>query len=96
MKSTKARNITLSRIFKLIKENKLNAKEFAKSCNLSPGNITDWKTDRSKPSIVALRKIAKKYDVQLEWLTGDSKFRTKQEEFKEKYATTTQKSKEEN
>lgn len=83
MEKTKVRNITLTRIIKLMKENNLNAKEFAKKCNLSPGNITDWKTGRSKPSLTALRKIAKKYNVQLEWLTGDSKFRTKQEEFKE-------------
>lgn len=74
------RNITVSRIFKLIKENKLTAKEFAKSCSLCQGNVTDWKTGRARPSVIALRKIAKKYNVQLEWLTGDSKFRTKQEE----------------
>lgn len=74
------RNITVSRIFRLIRENKLTAKEFAKSCSLAQGNITDWKTGRSRPSVGALRKISKKYGVQLEWLTGDSKFRTKQEE----------------
>lgn len=82
---TECRSITLSRIFKLIKENKLNFKEFAKSCLLSPGNITDWKTGRAKPSIDALRKISKKYKVQLEWLTGDSKYRTKEEEFNSFY-----------
>ena len=74
-------SITLNRIFKLIKENKLTAKEFAKSCRICPGNITDWKTGRSRPSIYALRKISKTYKVQLEWLTGDSKFKTKEEEF---------------
>lgn len=74
------RNITVSRIFKIIRENKLTAKEFAKSCSLAQGNVTDWKTGRARPSVMALRKIAKKYNVQLEWLTGDSKFRTKQEE----------------
>ena len=76
------RNITIIRIFKLLKESGLNAKNFAKSCSLSPGSITDWKTGRSKPSVDALRSIAKRYGVQLEWLTGDSKYRTKQEEFK--------------
>lgn len=72
---------TINRIFKLMKENKVNFKEFAKSCSLSPGNITDWKTGRSNPSLEALRKISKTYNVQLEWLTGDSKYRTKEEEF---------------
>lgn len=96
MKNTKVENVTLNRIFKLIKENKINVKEFAKSCSLGPGNITDWKTGRSNPSLTALRKISKKYKVQLEWLTGDCKFRTKEEEFSKKYAEVTQKSKEEN
>ena len=66
-----------------MKENKMNFKEFAQSCSLSPGNITDWKTGRSNPSLIALRKISKRYNVQLEWLTGDSKYRTKQDEIKE-------------
>lgn len=77
------KKITLNRIFKLMKENKINSKEFAQSCSLSPGNITDWKTGRSNPSLDALRKISKRYNVQLEWLTGDSKYRTRQEELKE-------------
>lgn len=78
---TKSKNITLNRIFKLIKENKLTAKAFASRAGVAGNSITDWKTGRSKPSIEALRKISKKYKVQLEWLTGDSKYRTKEEEF---------------
>lgn len=77
----KPRSITLSRIFKLIKENKLTAKDFANKAGVSGNSVTDWKTGRAKPSIDALRKIAKTYKVQLEWLTGDSKYKTKQEEF---------------
>lgn len=77
----KGKTITSSRIFKLIKESKLTAKEFANNAGLAGNSITDWKTGRSKPSINALRKIAKKYNVQLEWLTGDTKYRTKEEEF---------------
>lgn len=77
----KTRSATLSRIFKLIRENKITAKEFAKRVGVTQSNITDWKTGRAKPSITALRKIAKAYKVQLEWLTGDSKYRTKEEEF---------------
>ena len=77
----KIRNITLSRIFKLIKESKLTAKDFAQSAGVAGNSITDWKTGRAKPSINALRRIAKTYKVQLEWLTGDTKYRTKEEEF---------------
>ena len=68
---------------KLIKENKLTAKEFANKVGIAGGSITDWKTGRSKPSVQALRKIAKRYKVQLEWLTGDSKYKTKEEEFED-------------
>ena len=84
MKKIKVRDTSINRIFKLIKERKITAKDFARSCELSPGNITDWKTGRSKPSVEALRKIAKTYKVQLEWLTGDTKYRSKEEEFREK------------
>lgn len=81
MQKTKTKNITLSRIFKLIKENNQTAKEFANKVGISQGNITDWKTGRSKPSIEALRRISKAYKIQLEWLTGDSRYRTKEDEF---------------
>lgn len=75
------KNITLIRIEQIISENNLTAKDFANSCSLSAGNVTDWKTGRSKPSVEALRRIAKKYNVQLEWLTGDTAYKTKEEEF---------------
>ena len=75
------RNITVSRIFRLIKESKLTAKEFAKNAKIAGNSVTDWKTGRAKPSVLALRKISKTYKVQLEWLTGDSKYKTKDEEF---------------
>lgn len=72
---------TVDRIFELIKENKLTAKEFANKVGVSQGNVTDWKTGRAKPSIESLQKIAKCTGVQLKWLTGNSEFKTEQEEF---------------
>lgn len=81
MQQFKDKNVTAKRIFKLIREQKITAKDFASKAGLSQGNITDWKTGRAKPSVESLRKIAKVYKVQLEWLTGDSKYRTKEEEF---------------
>lgn len=83
MQKTKKKSITLNRILKLIKESKLTAKDFANRAGVAGSNITDWKTGRSNPSVEALRKISKTYNVQLEWLTGDSKYRTKQDEIKE-------------
>lgn len=81
MQESKAKNIMINRIFKLVLESGLTAKEFARRAGIAGNSITDWKTGRSKPSISALRKIAKAYKVQLEWLTGDCKYKTKQEEF---------------
>lgn len=81
MSKKETKNVTLRRIFKLIKENKSTAKEFAEMVDVSQGNVTDWKNGRANPSLEALRKISKVYNVQLEWLTGDSKYRTKEEEF---------------
>ena len=83
MQKTKKKSITLNRILKLIKESKLTAKDFANRAGVAGNSITDWKTGRSNPSVEALRKISKTYNVQLEWLTGDSKYRTKQDEIKE-------------
>lgn len=71
---------TINRILELVNESGLTAKEFAENANIAGGSITDWKTSRSKPSVESLQKIAKYTGVQLEWLTGDSNFKTKQEE----------------
>lgn len=78
---SKSKNVTLNRILKLIRESNLTAKEFAKDAGIAGGSITDWKTGRSNPSIESLQKISRTYDVQLEWLTGDSKYKTKEDEF---------------
>lgn len=63
---------TTNRIFTLIEENRLTAKEFSVMCKLSQGNITDWKTGRSKPSIDALKKISSAFNVNIDWLLGES------------------------
>ena len=63
---------TVDRIFQLIKENNLTAKEFANIVGISQGNITDWKTGRANPSVKALEKIQYKFNVSMEWLLGKS------------------------
>lgn len=73
---------TIDKILQLVEESGLTAKEYAINAGLGAGNITDWKTGRSKPSVESLQKIAKYANVQLEWLTGDSKFKTKKDEEK--------------
>ena len=63
---------TVDRIFQLIEENQLTAKEFAKMCDLSAGNLTDWKTGRAKPSIESLKKISRYLNINIEWLLGEN------------------------
>lgn len=63
---------TVDRIFQIIKENNLTAKEFANIVGLSAGNITDWKTGRAKPSVESLKKIQLNFNVSMEWLLGQS------------------------
>lgn len=74
---------TVDRILELVEESGLTAKEFAENAKIAGGSITDWKTGRSKPSVESLQKIAKYANVQLEWLTGDSEFKTKEEELED-------------
>ena len=59
---------TIDRIFKLLQENNMTAKELAQAVGLSGGNITDWKTGRANPSISSLKKIANYFNVSVEWL----------------------------
>ena len=66
------------RIFELIEENNLTAKEFAFICDLSQGNVTDWKTGRSKPSIEALKKISSAFNVNIDWLLGEDSIKEKE------------------
>lgn len=63
---------TVDRIFQLINENGLTAKEFANKVGVSQGNITDWKTGRAKPSVESLKKIQNKFNISMEWLLGQS------------------------
>ena len=62
----------VDRIFQLIKDNGLTAKEFANIVGISQGNLTDWKTGRAKPSVASLEKIHLNFNVSMEWLLGQS------------------------
>lgn len=72
---------TVDRIFQLIADNNLTAKEFAFMCKLSAGNVTDWKTGRSKPSIEALQKISYAFNINITWLLGESNVKNKESFF---------------
>lgn len=72
---------TVDRIFQLMKENNLNAKEFALKVGVSQGNITDWKTGRAKPSTDALLKIARTYNISVDYLLGNSDYKNQDDFF---------------
>jgi len=61
---------TIDKIFHLIKENKMTAMSFAESIGVSTGNVSDWKSRRSKPNIDTLPKIADYFDVSVDYLLG--------------------------
>ncbi len=63
---------TVDRIFRIMRENNLSAKEFAQKVGVSQGNITDWKTGRANPSVPSLQKIANCFNISLDFLLGNT------------------------
>lgn len=46
----------------------LTQPEFAKIINVSRGNVGDWETGRSKPTVAALSKISDRFNISIDWL----------------------------
>lgn len=67
--------VTVDRIFELIKENKVTAKEVANATGLSPSNFTEWKKGNNKPGYGAVVKIAEYFGVSTDYLLGDTDIR---------------------
>ncbi len=63
------------RIDELIKERGITAKQLSQDIGVSPGNITDWKNGKSKPSAEAITKIADYFNVSADYLLGRSDIR---------------------
>ena len=60
----------IDKIFEILKEKNLTAKNMADSIGISNGNISDWKSGKSKPSITVLPKIADYLGVSTDYLLG--------------------------
>jgi transcriptional regulator with XRE-family HTH domain len=58
----------VDRIFGILNERQEKPKHFAESIGLSSGNVSDWKSRRSKPSSDTLAKIANYFGVSMEFL----------------------------
>jgi transcriptional regulator with XRE-family HTH domain len=66
---------TISRRIKKIRELlRLSQANLAEKINVSPGNVGDWETNKSKPGADALIALAKYCDVSIDWvLTGEGR-----------------------
>lgn len=69
------------RYLQLLTENKCKSADVAKATQIPPSTFSDWKKGKSSPKQDKLQKIADHFGVQVEWLTGASEYKTKQEMF---------------
>lgn len=60
----------LSNMFCLMAERGLTAKKIADATGISTGNISDWKSGRSSPSVLKLEQIADFLDCSIDFLVG--------------------------
>lgn len=57
-------------LFELMDKNNVKQLQLSKVIGVSQGNISDWKSGRSTPSIEALVKIAEYFNVSVDYLLG--------------------------
>lgn len=57
-------------LFELMKNNKVTQQQLSEAVKVSQGNISDWKSGRSSPSIEVLPKIAEYFNVSVDYLLG--------------------------
>lgn len=60
----------INNLFKLLAERAISAKKLSDDTGISTGNISDWKSVRSQPSINALITIANYLNVSIDYLVG--------------------------
>lgn len=61
----------------LLKEKNCRNIDVSKATGIPPSTFSDWKKGKSSPKLDKLKKIADYFDVQVEYLTGESEYRTK-------------------
>ena len=55
--------------------------DVSKATGIPPSTFSDWKKGKSSPKLDKLKKIADYFNVQVEYLTGESEYKTKEEWF---------------
>lgn len=60
----------ITKLFEIMKQRGIKAKELSEAIGASTGNISDWKSGRSSPNIEVLPKIAEFFNVSTDYLLG--------------------------
>ena len=58
------------KFFSILQSQKVTNKELSSAIGVSSGNISDWKSGKSKPNIDAITKIADYLDCSVDYLLG--------------------------
>lgn len=70
----------IPRLFELMKEHGISSKKLSDDTKISTGNISDWKSGRSQPSLEKIRILADYFNVSIDYLldrTDDPDIRKK-------------------
>lgn len=65
----------LDNLFRLL-QNRGSSKDLSNQTGISTGNISDWKSGRSKPGLEALIKIADYFDCSIDYILGRTDIRS--------------------
>ena len=58
----------IPRLFELMKEHSISSKKLSDDTKISTGNISDWKSGRSQPSLDKIRILADYFNVSIDYL----------------------------
>ncbi len=67
------------RFMQLLQEKNITAYRVSKETGVTQTTLSDWKTGRGTPRTATLQKIADYFNVSLDWLTGNSEYRSRSE-----------------
>lgn len=67
------------RFMQLLQEKNITPYRVSKETGVTQTTLSDWKTGRATPKTVTLQKIADYFNVSLDWLTGNSEYRSIEE-----------------
>ena len=67
------------RYLEILEENNCKTADVARATNIHPSTFSDWKKGKSSPKLDKMKKLADFFKVSVDWLSGESEFRTKEE-----------------